>query len=387
MHPFIFRRMVGEASPTARPGDVVAVYDKTGQLLGRGLYNPRSQIVVRMLTHGPRCVDTGFWRERLRQAIDLRRRLGLLGEATDACRLVHAEADGLTGLVVERYADVLVLEFFSLGMFQRRRELAGLLAELLGLPTALDRPRHAAADWRVLMRAGEGIERVEGFTVPPAEQSDSRPLIIREHGIRYRVDPAGGHKTGFFCDQRDNRLRFASLCRDAEVLDVCCYSGGFGIAAKVLGAAAAVTAVDLDEAALALARENANLNQVRLSLVHSDAFIYLRQMIANHRQFGAVVVDPPKLALSRSEIEIALKKYHDLNTLALQVVRPGGILVTCSCSGLVSRAAFLDVVRGAVRRAGKSVQVVGHTGAAPDHPVTFECPETEYLKVVWLRVL
>ncbi len=387
MHPFIFRRMVGEVSPAAQPGDVVTVYDKAGQFLGRGLYNPQSQIVVRVLTRSRDAIDREFWRERLRQAIELRRRLGLFGETTDACRLVHAEADGLSGLVVERYADALVLEFFSLGMFQRRRELVRLLAELLGPPSVLDRPRLAAAEWHVVMRADEGIERVEGFTVPPEDQADRIPLIIREHGIRYRVDPARGHKTGFFCDQRDNRRRFASLCRDAEVLDVCCYTGGFGIAAKVLGDAAAVTAVDLDEAALALARENANLNQVRLNLVHSDAFNYLRQMIANHRQFGAVVVDPPKLAVRRSETETALKKYHDLNTLTLQVVRPGGILVTCSCSGLVSRDAFLDVVRGAARRAAKSVQVIGQTGAAPDHPVTFECPETEYLKVIWLRVL
>lgn len=386
MHPFIFRRMVGDLDSTAVPGAVVDVYDKTDRLLGRGLFNPRSQITVRMLTRENAPVDAAFWHDRLQQAIDLRRRLGLLGEATDACRLVHAEADGLSGLIVERYADTLVFEFFSLGMFQRRQELAVTLAELLGPPAALDRPRQVAA-WRVVMRADERIERAEGFTVPPEERSGIGQLIVREHGVRYRVDPAGGHKTGFFCDQRDNRRRFAALCRDAEVLDACCCTGGFGLAAKVLGGATEVTAVDLDEAALAVARENVNLNQTRLNLVHSDAFIYLRQMIANQRRYDAVVVDPPKLALSRSEVDTALRKYHDLNTLALQVVRSGGVLLTCSCSGLVSRPVFLDVVRGAVRRAARTAQVIDQTGAAADHPITFECPETEYLKAVWLRVL
>lgn len=416
-HPFIYQRMVRAADPAARAGDVVAVYDKAGKLFGRGFYNPRSQIAVRMLIHGDAPLDDVFWRTALGRAVALRRRLNL-DAVTDAYRLVHAEGDGLSGLIVERYADCLAFEFFSLGMFQRREQLAALLGEALGAPASLDRPSAANSAWRLVFRADEQIERLEGFRVPPNEAAagkDSRDRggekgfspqqpegfsrqqrpshaglsrpIIREHGVRYRVDVAAGHKTGFFCDQRDNRRRFAALCRDANVLDLCCYTGGFGLCAKVLGGAREVTSVDLDEAALELARENANLNQARVEHVHADAFPYLRQMLANGRQYDMVVLDPPKLALSRDGLEEALWKYHDLNQLAMQTVRPGGVLLTCSCSGLVSLETFVETVHRAARRAGRVPQLFEQTGAAPDHPLLLNCPESAYLKALWLRVL
>lgn len=390
LHPFVYRKMVRSADPAARPGDVVNLYDKSGRYFGRGLYNPRSQIVVRILTHDDIPVDTAFWRGRLERAVALRRRLEL-DAATDAYRLVHAEGDGLSGLIVERYADSLVFEVFSLAMFQRARELGTLLAEVLGPPTSLDRPDRASPTWRMFLRADPRVERLEGFTVPvhpdlPGADASAR-LTIREHGIRYRVDVKEGHKTGFFCDQRDNRRRFATLCRDAEVLDLCCYTGGFALCAQKLGGARAVTGVDLDEAAIAIARENANLNQTRVDFVYADAFTYVRQMLANQRQFDVVVLDPPKLVTYREEYDDALRKYGDMNALALQVVRPGGIFVTCSCSGLVSRSAFLETVRRAAQRAGRELQLFDQSGAAPDHPMLLDCPESAYLKVLWFRVL
>jgi 23S rRNA (cytosine1962-C5)-methyltransferase len=385
-HPFIYDRMIREVDPAARPGDVVNVYDKTGVLFGRGLFNGRSRIVLRMLTHDDTPIDDAFWRRRLGQAVDLRRRLGL-DTVSDAYRLVHAEGDELSGLIAERYADCLVLELFSLGIFQRRQQLAAAIADLLGSPTSLDRPQHAAPAWRVIMRADERVEKVEGFRVPDEERGGVGQITIREHGVRYRVDPTAGHKTGFFCDQRDNRRRFAALCRDAEVLDLCCYTGGFGLCAKLFGGAREVTSVDLDEAAVALAKENANLNQVRIDAVHADTFVYVRQMIANARQYDAVVLDPPKLAASRREVDDAMKKYFDLNQLAVQVVRPDGFFLTCSCSGLVGHDRFLDVVHAAARRARRGLQLLDRSGAAPDHPVALNCPETEYLKALWLRVM
>lgn len=390
LHPFVYRKMVRSADPAARPGDIVNLYDKSGRYFGRGLYNPRSQIVVRILTHEDIPVDTAFWRARLERAVALRRRLDL-DAATDAYRLVHAEGDGLSGLIVERYADSLVFEVFSLAMFQRARELGTLLVEVLGPPTALDRPDRASPTWRMFLRADPRVERLEGFTVPvhpdlPGGDASTR-LTIREHGIRYRVDVKEGHKTGFFCDQRDNRRRLATLCRDAEVLDLCCYTGGFALCAQKLGGARAVTGVDLDEAAIAIARENANLNQTRVDFVYADAFTYVRQMLANQRQFDVVVLDPPKLVTYREEYEDALRKYGDMNALALQVVRPGGVFVTCSCSGLVSRSAFLETVRRAAQRAGRALQLFDQSGAAPDHPMLLDCPESAYLKVLWFRVL
>lgn len=385
LHPFLYERMVGEADESASAGDIVAVYDKAGQFFGRGLYNPRSQIVLRMLSHGDGAIDDAFWRARLTRAIELRR-MARLDDVTDAYRLVHAEGDGLSGLVIERYADLLVFELFALGMFQRMDLLAGHVTTALGAPTSLDRPHRASPTWRVHFRADERVESMEGFRLPAPRDPTPPTTVIREHGIRYRVDAASGHKTGFFCDQRDNRRRLAAFCRDATVLDLCCYTGGFSLCAKQLGGAREVTAVDLDEAAVAMARENANLNQSRVNVVHSDAFIYLRQLASNARQFDVVVLDPPKFATSRDALEDALRRYYDLNALAAGVVRPGGLLVTCSCSGLVSRSTFVETVHRAARRAGRPAQLIDLTGAAVDHPVALDCPESAYLKVAWLRL-
>lgn len=389
-HPFVYRKMVRQADPAAEPGDVVSIYDKSGKFFGRGVYNPRSQIALRVLTHRDTPVDDAFWRSRIERAVALRRRLGL-SDVTDAFRLVHAEGDELSGLIVERYADCLVFEFFSIGMFQRYEQFTALLAEVLGPPTTLDRPHKASPTWRTILRADSHIERIEGFYVP---QRARRPppdgpgeITICEHGVRYRVDVQEGHKTGFFCDQRDNRRRFADLVSDAEVLDLCCYTGGFALSAARLGRARSVTGVDLDENAVALARENANLNQLRVDFVYADVFTYLRQMLANERQFDAVVLDPPKLATSRGERDDALRKYHDMNTLAIRVVRPGGVLLTCSCCGLISWARFTETVHRAAQHAGRTLQVFDQTGAAPDHPIMLDCPESAYLKALWLRVI
>lgn len=383
-HPFIYQKMIAAADRAAQAGDVVQVYERDGRLLGRGLYNPHSQIAVRMLAYGDVLIDDEFWRSCAGQAIELRRQLRI-HEQTDCYRLVHAEGDRISGLIAERAADCLVMEIFSLGIYQRRDQIArALLAQAsLAHEGSAEPP---AQPLRVFTRVDDHIAALE--RIPrDASSRESVHVTIREHGIRYTVDITAGHKTGFFCDQRENRVRFARLCKDLRVLDLCCYTGGFGLCAKKLGGAAEVTAVDLDEKVIALARENANRNQVRISHAHSDAFIYLRQMIENGRQFDAVVLDPPKFARTRAEFEDALVRYNDLNMLAMQVVRPGGLLLTCSCSGLVSWADFTSVVHRASRRANRTLQVLDRTGAAPDHPVSLECPETAYLKAMWLRVL
>ncbi len=385
-HPFVYRRMVGAIDPAARPGDVVNIYDKSGSLFGRGLFNPRSEIAVRVLSYGDTPIDDAFWRGALGQAVALRQRLRL-DDICDAYRLVHAEGDGLSGLIVERYADSLVVEVFSLGIFNRVGQITDLLREILPPPSSLDRPDSAAGVWQVVVRADERVQSREGFGIVPAAGKDVRSVVVREHGVRYRVNMTSGHKTGFFCDQRDNRLRLARLCHEADVLDCCCYTGGFGLCAAVIGGARSVTCVDLDEDAIALARENANLNQKRVNLVHADVFPYLRQMAVNQRSFDTVVLDPPKLARTRDEYDDALSKYHDLNVLGMRVVRPGGILLTCSCSGLVSPTAFMETVQRAARRVGRMVQIIDQSGAAPDHPVRPNCPESAYLKAIWLRVI
>lgn len=391
-HPFIFEKMIDAADPTAKPGDIVNIYDKDGALCGRGLFNPRSQIVVRVLSRGDVAIDDAFWRERLRAAVELRRALRI-EESTDAYRLVHAEGDGLSGLVIERYAGVLAFELFSLGIVQRFELLARILAEALGPPARLERPGAAPSAWRVVYRVDERSASIEG--VPErrrsgvAGETDAERLsdvTVRENGVRFRIDVMRGHKTGFFCDQRENRRRLAPLCRDAQVLDLCCYTGGFALAAKVLGGAREVTAVDLDEGALALARQNANLNQARVQFVHADAFGYMRQMLENGREYDVVVLDPPKLAPTRADLEEALRKYHDLNRLAARLVRRNGWMLSCSCSGLVTPPAFAEVLQRAARSAGRRLQLFDQTGAGPDHPVALDCPESAYLKAFWMRV-
>lgn len=373
-HPFIYQRMVSEASPHVQPGDITAVYDRRGQLFGWGLYNPRSQIALRMLRFGEEPVSDAWWQSLIGEAVALRRDVLRLDDVTNAYRLIHAEGDDLTGLVVDRLADVLSIEVFSLGTWR-------LLPPLLPLLLAAAGTTHhrAVMDDRAM--------RHEGCTAEPIASSDlPKTVTVVEHGVRFRVQFASGHKTGFFCDQRENRRRLATMVANADVLDLCCYTGGFGLYAKVLGGAKLVTCVDLDESAIEMARQNANLNQVRVDTAQSDAFTYMRQMHANGRRYGAVVLDPPKLIFGRGDGGDGRRKYADLNRLAAGLVAPGGLLLTCSCSGALSRDEFAETVLGAVRHAGRRCQILDTTGAGPDHPVSARCPETAYLKALWLRL-
>jgi 23S rRNA (cytosine1962-C5)-methyltransferase len=375
-HPFVYRKMVvGPVGPVRpRDGDLVRVVDRDGLPIGHGLWNTRSQINLRILSTGSVVPGPEFWAERLDRAIALRRDLLKLDEVTDAYRVVHAEADGLSGLILDRYDDVLSAEIFSLGMYQRIGPILELAAARLGT-------RHAR------VHVDERIALAEDFPGRPVATPKLPPRVtIRENGVRFRVQFQGGHKTGFFCDQRDNRLALSRFTPGKSVLDVCCYTGGFGIYALARGQAADVTCVDLDEKAIALAKDNANANQVKPSLVHADAFGYLRQMAANGRSFGVVVLDPPKLIPGRLDIASGKRKYFDLNVLAMHCVEVGGILLTCSCSGLLPSEEFLILLRAAARKAGRSVQVLGVTGASSDHPVGLEALEGAYLKAVWLRV-
>jgi 23S rRNA (cytosine1962-C5)-methyltransferase len=373
--PFIYRRMIESVDPAARAGDVVAVYDRHGALFGHGFYHDRSQIGLRMLSYEPAAIDDAFFAGRIAQALTWRRQLFSPEAATDAYRLVHAEGDNLSGLIAERYADWIAIEVFSLGIFRRIDLLKRLLADQTGIR-------------QFVVRADEHIEQIEGFHVPP-EMSDPAPktVTVKENGVRFRVDLRAGHKTGFFCDQRENRHRLATLTRGLDVLDGCCYTGGFGIYAKMLGQADSVTAVDLDEDAIELAKANAKLNQVPITFAHSDVFGYLRQMQTNGRLFDVVVLDPPKFVPTRDDYREGSQKYMDLNALGMTVLKPGGLLLTCSCSGLVSREDFLGMVRSAATRIRRPLQIVDVTGAGPDHPVMAHCPESAYLKAVWARVL
>jgi len=371
---FIYKRMISQTSPDARPGDVVTVFDRHGVVFGHALYNPNSQMVLRMLDFKNGAFDDAFWQEAIRRAAALRTQTLRLPEFTNAYRLVHAEGDDVSGLIVDRYADVLSIEAFSLGIWRRIEPLLPML--------------HAAAGTsHHLVDVDDHVQRQEAFKAQPI-RSDDMPASteIVENGVRFRVDFDRGHKTGFFCDQRENRRRFASLAQDADVLDACCYTGGFGVYAKRLGGAKDVTCVDLDENAIETARRNANLNQVRVHAIHADVFAYMRQMHENGRRYDLVVLDPPKLIFGRTDTQNGRQKYFDLNRLAAAVVRPGGLLLTCSCSGLLGRDEFLHIALGAARQADRHCQILDVTGAGPDHPVSPRCAESAYLKALWLRL-
>jgi len=373
-HPFVYERMVGSRSQDAERGQLLHVYDKGGERFGMGFYNPRSRIALRMVCYGETVADSAFFEESFRRAVELREKTLFLSEITNAYRLFHGEGDGVSGLVVDRYDDVLSVEFFSYAAYLQRAEWIAALQQLTGTS-------------KCVLRVADVVLRREGFRLQEGDlDSAVKSVRIREHGVRYAVDFERGHKTGFFCDQRENRRRFAELVEGQRVLDVCCYTGGFGLAALVHGRAKDVTGVDLDEKAIDQARHNANLNQVRARWVHTDGFSYLRQMQQNECKWDAVVLDPSKFIADRDSREEGRKKYQDLNRLAVSVVEPGGLFVTCSCSGLLSEAEFREAVIFAAHRQRRRLQIFDITGAGPDHPVMSNFPEGRYLKVMWCRV-
>ena len=371
-HPHLFRRRLGAFDPAATHGDLVRVATSDGTLFGYGLFNPRAEIAVRLLTRGETLPDADWWRGRLAAAVSLRRNLLELPDVTDAYRLVHAEGDGLPGLVVDCYGPVLSAEVFSLAIWQRRAALLAMLKELTGAAHVVVRPGPRAAEL-------EGFEAGAEFTPDCPDR-----VVITERGVAFEVDFAAGHKTGFFCDQRDNRGLVATAAAGRTMLDLCCYTGGFSLAAKLAGAAE-VTGVDLDETAVAAATRNARRNRAQVKFTHSDAFPYLRDLARNERQFGLIVLDPPKLIASRDDFDAGRKTYFDLNRLALPLVEPGGLMLTCSCSGLMPLEEFQKTISAAAP-AGRRVQILETRGAAADHPVATDCPESAYLKALWLRV-
>jgi 23S rRNA (cytosine1962-C5)-methyltransferase len=371
-HPWIFQKMVEKPSARLPPGSVVDILDRDGQWVGRGFYNGHSRIALRVLTaDANEAIDDAFFVRRIAHAVALRREWLDLDAASDAYRVVHSEGDGLSGLVVDRFGSLLVLEFFAAGMYRFRAAIESALASHF-------------PDSRFYWFAEEHVQKQESFDCRAPEPPS--PGVITEQGVRFRVAAGSKHKTGFFLDQRDNRRRLASFCKGKRVLDLCCNSGGFAVYAKVLGDADEVVGVDLDEQALALARQNAGLNQTRIRFVQADLFAWLRDIIGTRQRFDVVVLDPAKQTRDREEVGYALKRYLDMNRLALQAVSPGGIFLTCSCTGLVSEAEFLDTIRRAAWQAGRCVQVLHVGGAGGDHPFLSHVPEGRYLKAVFCRV-
>ncbi|TAH36383.1 MAG: class I SAM-dependent rRNA methyltransferase [Planctomycetota bacterium] len=376
--PRVYRKLIGETARKLRAGDRVAILDPQGELLGWGLYHPKSEIAVRLLRRGPEPADDDWLRARAAAAV--RARLKSPEISGDVYRLLHAEGDDFPGLVVDRYGPVLSAEIYTAGA-----------ASLFDLALPVLQQELGTAEWRLSFDADSARAESEQ---PLDLHSPGCPqrLRIEENGVRYEIHFDASHKTGFFCDQRENRARLRAHCAGKRVLDVCCYTGGFALNAA-FGGAAEVTGVDLDEDAIALAQRNLNLNLERLPdrsapvrFVHADAFSYLRTLLQNDARYDVIVLDPPKFIHNRREWEEGIARYHDLNKLALRLVAPGGLLLTCSCSGLLQPIEFQETVRRASRGLGRSVRLLRTTGAGPDHPVRLDFPEGAYLKALWLRV-
>jgi 23S rRNA (cytosine1962-C5)-methyltransferase len=371
-HPSIWPKMIGEVSRDARPGGLVRVLGKEGTPFGWGLWNPKSRMPLRIVSHSTGELDESFFESAIRRAAELRRDILGLDAHTDSYRAIHGDADFLPGIVADKFADVLSVEITNLAAWQR-------------LPGWLPLLHSCFETRRLFVSVDPELARIEGIPDSGGAASDPvRTVKIREHGVRHEVDFTAGHKTGFFCDQRENRRRFGALAAGRSVLDLCCYTGGFSISAA-LGGSPDVTGVDLDEKAVAMAKRNANLNSAKVRFTHADAFTWARTMIENGRTWDLVAVDPPKF-IHGSDDPTGQGKYADLNKLALQLVAPGGLFVTCSCSGMLGAGDFERIVTTSAHRLHKRLQITDRTGAGPDHPTLSNYPESRYLKVLWSRV-
>lgn len=375
-HPWVWRTRIETSSLPRRmePGSLVRVVDGEGQMVGQGFCHPHVTIGLRLITRDPdEVIDAAFFERRFRQALSLRVDVLRLPEASDAYRLVHSEADDLSGLMVDVLGDVVRADLFARGM----ANLEGPIREALN---------RVFPQKKIVMRADGRSADLEGFSVK-TRGDDPDETEVSEHGVRFKVDLRHGHKTGFFLDQRENRHFLAGIVRGRKVYDFHCYTGGFSLHAAVRGEASRVIGIDLDEKAIAVARRNAKLNQVQgVKFVQADAFHYLRDLARKGEKPEVLILDPPKLALGQKEVEQGLRIYGDLNRLGLEAIAEGGLLLSCSCSGAVSEQDFLEVLRRAAARTGKVLKVIRVAGAAADHPIGLHVPETRYLKAVFAQV-
>jgi 23S rRNA (cytosine1962-C5)-methyltransferase len=368
-HPWIFSGAISEAPADLASGATVLVASAEGSPLAIASFSPHSQIRARILSFDTRqSIDAPFFRGRLEQALQRRQRLF---KQSRVYRLVHGEADGLPGLIVDRYNDVLVAQFLSAGAEAHKSALVQAMLETLAPRAVYER---SDADTRHL----EGLPSITGLLYGDLEDG---PIEIEEHGLRYAVDVRLGHKTGFYLDQRDNRKLLSGLA-GARVLNCFCYTGGFSLAARSAGANQ-ITSIDASQEALDLARRNWQLNRFDDQGVEwrqADVFASLRELRDEHRQFDTIVLDPPKFAPTAGHVEKAARAYKDINLLGLKLLAPGGTMLTFSCSGGVSADLFQKIVAGAAADALAAVTIEQRLCASADHPVLMSFPEGEYLK-------
>ena len=377
-HPWVLDSAVDRVEGNPADGDIVDLLSDKGKFIARGVYNSQSRIRVRLYTwDASQPLDDAFWRGRLESAIDFRKRLGY-DDPRGAARLVFSEGDGLSGLIVDRYAEYLSIQVTARAMAVRLPKIVEMLAELTGVKG-------------MMIRTEKGVSKVEGLDLrdgPLWGEMPQGPLVIVDQGLTYELDLAEGQKTGFYLDQRDNRVAAARYLRDRSVLDMFCYSGGFTMAASAIGGAREVLGVDTSQKAVTLAWTNAERNGIKnVRFECGDGFKTLESLIESGRRFGGVVLDPPKFARNRGAVDEAMRAYHWLNRLGVSLLEPGGILITCSCSGHVTREDFLYMLVGVAQQTHREIQILEQRGASADHPISATCLESEYLKCFICRVV
>lgn len=378
-HPNLYDGAIERVEGAPSTGDEVDVVDRKGRYVGRGVWHASAPVRVRIYRADEGPLDEAFVRSRVGEAAALRREVLRLHERTEAWRVVHGDGDRFPGLAADRYGPWVVVQVTTLAAAQRREAIASALLADEGVRGVWERASTSFA-------ASEGFHPGGGRL---AGESAPETVAFREDGVLWRADLHGGPKTGHFLDQRDNRAAFAPLCRGRSVLDVFCGTGGFGIAALARGGASSVLAVDASKASLERLSENAQANGVadRVTAESADAFERLRALVAANARFGAVSLDPPRFAASRRELAGAVRGYRELNLRAMQVLEPGGILATSSCTGVLRDEDFERIVRDAAVDARRRVQVLRRGGQGPDHPWLTAVPESRYLKHFLTRVL
>ena len=378
-HPWLFSGAVDRLEGRARPGDTVDVLAADGRPLGRAAWSPSSQIRARIWSFDAgEAIDHAFFKRHVAASVARRKTLPELA-GQQGLRLIHAESDGLPGIIADCYGDTVVLQLSTAGAEKWRGAIADSLLKAAGCTRIYER---SDLDLRSL----EGLEPVTGWIHGAASDT---PLVIEENAVRMEVDIVGGHKTGFYLDQRDNRRRVAEISRDRRVLNCFSYTGGFSLQARA-GGAREVVSVDSSGPALETARRNLALNpqfdSARAIWMEADVFGELRSLRAAGERYDLIILDPPKFAHTAAQAERAARAYKDINLLALQLLAPGGLLMTYSCSGGIGAELFRKIVAGAALDAGRTTRIVQQLHGAADHPVDLAFPEGEYLKGLLLQV-
>jgi 23S rRNA (cytosine1962-C5)-methyltransferase len=374
-HPWVFSNEIDYIEPEPAAGEAVEVFSNRGDFLGTAYFNPHSLIAARLLSRQRESIDSvDFFSARIQNALAYRQRIY---PHENALRIVHGEGDGLPGLVVDRYGEVLSIQLLTLGMERRRPAILAALRELF-------HPQAIVARNDVAVRELEGLPR----QVELLEGELPAGLVVTEHGLKSRVDLTGGQKTGHFLDQKENHLALKGRVEGCRVLDLFCYSGNWSLHAAHFGAGEVIGA-DISAAAVELARDNARLNgfDSTCSFIKADVFELLRELGRDHQRFGAIVLDPPAFVKSRKKLKEGIKGYLTVNRRAMELLEPGGHLFTCSCSYHMDRETFVDTLRQAGQQAGRTLRLVEMRGQAYDHPILLSCPETDYLKCAVLQVL